>query len=463
MARYAPGPDSPSLFDDAGPDGSGLVDDPSRPLADRLRPRALDDVVGQDQLLAADAPLGRMVASGRLSSIILWGPPGCGKTTIARLLADRTGLVFEQASATFSGVADLRKVFAAAARRREIGQGTLLFVDEIHRFNRAQQDSFLPYVEDGTIVLVGATTENPSFELGGALLSRCQVMVLRRLDDAALTELLARAESLTGRDLALTEDARTALLSMADGDGRYLLGIVEQVLAAQDAGGWTPDGPGGPEPLDVEGLRAVVASRAPLYDKSREEHYNLISALHKSMRGSDPDAALYWLARMLGGGEDPLYVARRLVRFASEDVGMADPAALQMTLAAWDAYERLGSPEGELAIAQVVVYLATAPKSIAVYRGYGRAARLARETGSLMPPAHILNAPTRLMKELGYGEGYEYDPDTADGFSGADYLPDGVERRPLYEPTANGHERHIHERLEYWKGLRARKRGKGQE
>ena len=449
MARYVPGPDSPSLFDDAGPDGSGLVDDPSRPLADRLRPRALDDVVGQDQLLAADAPLGRMVASGRLSSIILWGPPGCGKTTIARLLADRTGLVFEQASATFSGVADLRKVFAAAARRRDIGQGTLLFVDEIHRFNRAQQDSFLPYVEDGTVVLVGATTENPSFELNGALLSRCQVMVLRRLDEAALTELLARAESLTGRALALTDEARTALLAMADGDGRYLLGMVEQILAAQDAGG---EGP-----LDVAGLRGVITSRAPLYDKSREEHYNLISALHKSMRGSDPDAALYWLARMLGGGEDPLYVVRRLVRFASEDVGMADPAALQMTLAAWDAYERLGSPEGELAIAQAVVYLATAPKSIAVYRGYGRATRLARQTGSLMPPTHILNAPTRLMKELGYGEGYEYDPDTADGFSGADYLPDGVERRPLYEPTANGHERHIRERLEYWEGLRARK------
>ena len=460
MPRRMPGPDSPSLFEASGPDGSGAVHDPGRPLPDRLRPRTLDDVVGQDQLLAPDAPLGRMVASGRLSSIILWGPPGCGKTTIARLLADRTGLLFEQASATFSGVADLRKVFATATHRREIGQGTLLFVDEIHRFNRAQQDSFLPYVEDGTVVLVGATTENPSFELNGALLSRCQVMVLRRLDEAALGELLARAESLTGRNLSLTEEARTVLLAMADGDGRYLLGMVEQILAAQDAGGCLPGGPG---PLGVEGLRAVVASRVPLYDKSREEHYNLISALHKSMRGSDPDAALYWLARMLGGGEDPLYVARRLVRFASEDVGMADPAALRMTLAAWDAYERLGSPEGELAIAQAVVYLATAPKSIAVYRGYGRAARLARETGSLMPPAHILNAPTRLMKELGYGEGYEYDPDTADGFSGADYLPDGVERRPLYEPTANGHERHIRERLGYWKGLRARKRGKGQE
>ena len=460
MPRRMPGPDSPSLFEASGPDGSGAVHDPGRPLPDRLRPRALDDVVGQDQLLAPYAPLGRMVASGRLSSIILWGPPGCGKTTIARLLADRTGLLFEQASATFSGVADLRKIFATATHRREIGQGTLLFVDEIHRFNRAQQDSFLPYVEDGTVVLVGATTENPSFELNGALLSRCQVMVLRRLDEAALGELLARAESLTGRSLSLTEEARTVLLAMADGDGRYLLGMVEQILAAQDTGGCLPGGPG---PLGVEGLRAVVASRVPLYDKSREEHYNLISALHKSMRGSDPDAALYWLARMLGGGEDPLYVARRLVRFASEDVGMADPAALRMTLAAWDAYERLGSPEGELAIAQAVVYLATAPKSIAVYRGYGRAARLARETGSLMPPAHILNAPTRLMKELGYGEGYEYDPDTADGFSGADYLPDGVERRSLYEPTANGHERHIRERLEHWKGLRARKRGKGQE
>ena len=520
--------DAPSLFDAAAESGDPAVTDPTRPLADRLRPRALDDVVGQDHLLAPDAPLGRMVEAGRLSSIILWGPPGCGKTTIARLLAARTGLIFEQISATFSGVADLRKVFTTAARRHELGQGTLLFVDEIHRFNRAQQDSFLPYVEDGTVVLVGATTENPSFELNGALLSRCQVLVLRRLDDRALAVLLARAEAMAGGPLPLTEAARAALIIMADGDGRYLLSMVEQIVGwarlrgagdrsargAENGSGHdtgdtgtperprTPASPGAPvtpDPhtrprtpaspeadlpagadlphgaedrigtgradaapdsralLDAEDLTAVVASRSPLYDKSGEEHYNLISALHKSMRGSDPDAALYWLARMLGGGEDPLYVARRLVRFASEDVGMADPAALQMTLAAWDAYERLGSPEGELAIAQAVVYLATAPKSIAVYRGYGRAARLARETGSLMPPAHILNAPTRLMKELGYGEGYEYDPDTADGFSGADYLPDGVERRPLYEPTANGHERHIRERLEYWEGLRARK------
>ena len=458
--------DTPSLFDAAAEDGGPVVDDPTRPLADRLRPRALGDVVGQDHLLAPDAPLGRMVEAGRLSSVILWGPPGCGKTTIARLLAERTGLTFEQVSATFSGVSDLRKVFAAAARRREIGQGTLLFVDEIHRFNRAQQDSFLPYVEDGTVVLVGATTENPSFELNGALLSRCQVLVLRRLDEGALAVLLERAEALAGRPLPLTDTARAALLTMADGDGRYLLGMVEQVLGWARLRGTGAAGGAGDatdlDLLDTEGLAAVVASRAPLYDKSGEEHYNLISALHKSMRGSDPDAALYWLARMLAGGEDPLYVVRRLVRFASEDVGMADSGALTTALAAWDAYERLGSPEGEIAIAQAVVYLATAPKSIAVYRGLGRAQRAAGRTGSLAPPAHILNAPTRLMKELGYGAGYQYDPDTADGFSGADYFPDGYpppgEREPFYEPTDHGYERRIRERLTHWEALRRERR-----
>ena len=432
-----------SLFEESGED--------TRPLADRMRPASLDEVVGQSHQIGPGKALRSMIEADRTPSMIFWGPPGVGKTTLARVIAHHTHASFIDFSAVTSGIKEIREVMKQADAQASMGRRTIVFVDEIHRFNKAQQDAFLPFVEKGSIILIGATTENPSFELNGALLSRCQVMVLRRLDEAALTELLARAESLMGRSLALTEDARTALLSMADGDGRYLLGMVEQVLAAQDADG--------PEPLDVEGLHSVIASRAPLYDKSHEEHYNLISALHKSMRGSDPDAALYWLTRMLGGGEDPLYVARRLVRFASEDVGMADPAALQMTLAAWDAYERLGSPEGELAIAQAVVYLATAPKSIAVYRGYGRAVRLARQTGSLMPPAHILNAPTRLMKELGYGEGYEYDPDTTDGFSGADYLPDGVERRPLYEPTANGHERRIRERLEYWEGLRARKRG----
>jgi putative ATPase len=428
-------PDAPSLFE---------PDESSRPLADRMRPTSLDDVVGQDHLLAADAPIGRMVAERRLVSMILWGPPGCGKTTIARLLADATDLVFAPLSATFSGVGDLRKVFAAAARRREAGQGTLLFVDEVHRFNRAQQDSFLPYVEDGTITLVGATTENPSFELNGALLSRCQVYVLRRLDETALSTLIERAEALAGARLEISGDARDSLIAMADGDGRYLLNMLEQLFALH-------------RPIDTAALAEVVQKRAPQYDKAQEGHYNLISALHKSMRGSDPDAALYWLARMLDGGEDPLYLARRVVRFATEDVGMADPQAVQQALAAWDVYERLGSPEGELAIAQAVVYVATAPKSVAVYRGFGQAQKLARQTGSLTPPAHILNAPTRLMKDLGYGGGYQYDPDTETGFSGADYFPDGMEHQKLYRPTGNGYEQVIGQKIAEWESIRARK------
>jgi putative ATPase len=423
-------------------------DDAGRPLADRMRPRELRDVVGQDHLLAEDAAIGRMVAQHRLVSMILWGPPGCGKTTIARLLAEQSNLVFESLSATFSGVADLRKVFQTAAKRRQAGQGTLLFVDEIHRFNRAQQDSFLPYVEDGTVVLVGATTENPSFELNGALLSRCQVFVLERLDERALALLVERAENLAGRPLPVTTEAREALIALADGDGRYVLNMAEQLMALPDL----------TDPLDVAGLTSQVQKRVPLYDKAQEGHYNLISALHKSMRGSDPDAALYWLARMLDGGEDPLFIARRIVRFASEDVGIADPNAVQQALAAWDVYERLGSPEGELAIAQAVVYLATAPKSIAVYRGLNAATRAARETGSLMPPAHILNAPTRLMKDLGYGREYQYDPDVEDGFSGADYFPEGMKRSTFYRPTGNGYEQQVRQRLQRWAQMRAERR-----
>lgn len=396
-------------------------------------------------MLAADAPLGRMVAAGRLASLVLWGPPGCGKTTIARLLADSAGLRFEPVSAVASGVAELRKIFETAANERAAGRGTLLFVDEVHRFNRAQQDVLLPYVEDGTVTLVGATTENPSFELNGALLSRCQVMVLRRLDDDALESLLRRAEELSARALPLTAEARTALLSMADGDGRYLLGMAEELLAL----------PAAQSPLSPDELAKTAQRRRPLYDKAQDSHYNLISALHKSLRGSDCDAALYWFARMLDGGDDPRYIARRLTRFASEDVGLADPQALPITLAAWEAYERMGSPEGELALAEAVIYLATAPKSNAAYVAIGAAMREAKSSGSLMPPKHILNAPTKMMKEQGYGEGYAYDHDTAEGFSGQNYFPDAIPRREFYRPVERGFEREIKKRLEYWKKLRS--------
>lgn len=426
------------LFANAANDRSSL-----RPLADRLRPATIDAVVGQDHLLGPDGPLGRMIASGKLSSLILWGPPGTGKTTIARLLANHAELSFEQISAIFSGVADLKKVFEAAKIRRMDGRGTLLFVDEIHRFNRSQQDGFLPYVEDGTVTLVGATTENPSFEINGALLSRMQVMVLNRHGDAALEELILRAEADVGRRLPLTEDARTNLKAMADGDGRFLLNCIETLFeTVQD------------EEVGPELLTKLLQKRAPSYDKDRDGHYNLISALHKSLRGSDPDAALYWTARMLTAGEDPLYIIRRLVRFASEDIGLADPEAIHQALAAKDAYDFLGSPEGELQIAQAVLYLATAPKSNAAYRAEKAAKRAAKTTGSLVPPAHILNAPTKLMKDIGYGKNYTYDHDTEAGVSGQNYFPDDMARQNFYEPVERGFEREIQKRLAYFSKIR---------
>ncbi len=417
-----------------------------RPLADRLRPETIRDVVGQDHLLGDEGPIGRMISSGRLASMVLWGPPGCGKTTIARLLALETELEFEPLSAVFSGVADLRKVFERASARRAGGRGTLLFIDEIHRFNRAQQDGFLPYVEDGTVTLIGATTENPSFEINAALLSRSQVFVLNRLDDHALEELLVRGEAIEGRTIPVDDDARRALKAMADGDGRYLLNLAEELFALKRE-----------VPLDTAALIETVQKRSPLYDKSQEGHYNLVSALHKSIRGSDVDAALYWLARMLVGGEDPRFIARRLARAAVEDIGLADPQALPQALAAWEAYERIGSPEGDLALAQCTIYLASAPKSNAAYNAFGEAMLSAKETGSLTPPKHTLNAPTGLMKDIGYGAGYEYDHNAEDGFSGQDYFPDNIDRQTYYRPVERGFEREIAKRLEYWSKLRGQR------
>lgn len=419
---------------------------PNRPLADRLRPQSLSQVIGQAQVLGPEAPLGVMLASGSLSSLIFWGPPGVGKTTIARLLADETDLHFVQISAIFSGVADLKKVFEAAKIRRQNGRGTLLFVDEVHRFNKAQQDGFLPHMEDGTILLVGATTENPSFELNAALLSRSQVLVLERLSLADLELMTKRAEQELGRALPLDADARDALQEMADGDGRALLNLIEQVAA------WKVN-----KPLNRDALATRLMRRAAKYDKSGDEHYNLISALHKSVRGSDPDAALYWYARMLEGGEDPRYLARRLTRMAVEDIALADPQAQSVCLQAWETYERLGSPEGELALAQAVIYLALAPKTNAGYMAYKAARRLAKETGSAPPPKHILNAPTKLMAEQGYGEGYDYDHNAEDGFSGQNYFPDGVKHPVLYQPVERGFERELKRRVEFFAKLRTQR------
>lgn len=419
---------------------------PSAPLAERLRPKTLDEVVGQEAAVGPEGVLTRLIAGGLMPSLIFWGPPGCGKTTISRLLAKAIDCEWMTLSAVASGVADLKAAFEKAVRYREDGKRTLLFVDEIHRFNRAQQDAFLPVVEDGTIILVGATTENPSFELNGALLSRCRVVVLSRLNEEALLQLMARAEDEVGQKLPLTKEARVLLAQLADGDGRYVLNLTEELFALHEK-----------DQLDADGMLAFVQKRAAIYDKSQEGHYNLISALHKSLRGSDVDAALYWFCRMLDGGEDPRYIGRRMVRFASEDIGMADPQALLVAEAGVNTYERLGSPEGELALAQVIVHLSTAPKSNAVYTAFKSAMQDAKAHGSLMPPKHILNAPTKLMKELGYSVGYEYDHNAEDAFSGQNYFPDGMERQEYYEPVERGFEREVQKRLDYWKKLREKK------